>query len=393
MPPVKTIVYDALKNLTLYPIRSALALIGIMVGIGSVISMVASTAMIKNTAMSRFEEMGKNTLTIKTLYDIPHAAPYAHMDILQNIPSHCSGVLTVAPVSMQSGFLKLQGQPKTTSFLGATPDLLRAARLEVREGRFLHHLEDRLLVCVLGSDIARALRYGESTPIIGTHIAINGYHLEIIGELEKSGASAIANSYEQINNTIILPLASLYKIFGINKSMTTLVTTQGDIHLAETAINNYLKQNNFKQTSILKAEEILQLSSKQNTTLSNLMIFVCIISLTVGGIGVVNVMLSAVTERKKEIGIRRAIGATQTDIILQFVMESVILCIVGGILGIAVGITLTKSTALLYNLLYSIPQEALWIGCATSLASGLCAGIYPAMRASQLNPTDALRAD
>ncbi len=279
------------------------------------------------------------------------------------------------------------------SVLGVDENYLgiRSYKLSYGRGISFIDLDNKNKVCVIGSELSQTF-FGYSSPV-GKTVKIAGDNYTVIGELESQGSSMGTNA----DNMVLMPITTSKYITGTDDitSLYIKAADENNVSLAQFSIENYLKSNlNAASDDIEVSTQqsmLDSLSSIQNT-LTLLLGGIASISLIVGGIGVMNVMLVSVTERTKEIGIRKSLGATKGNILIQFLIEALVLSLLGGFIGIAAGLGLGKSAGLLgFNFAYSFNVVSISFGFAVLV--GLIFGIFPAYRASRLNPIIALRQD
>ena len=392
---LKANLIEAVNSLVGAKQRSLLALIGIVVGIGSVIAMVSVGAIVKDEALRQFMDMGTDVVTLSKSYFNTGSGREKQLtvaDALQ-IPAACSAIRKVAPYSQAYDTLKFQGKKESVPALGVTPAFREINKLQLKSGRFIHPLDQHMFYCVIGSNVERQLTgQGVQTPV-GTRILFKEKYLTIIGVLEEAPMGGM-RPYE-INDGLMLPISTLQRMFRDAEIATVMARTVGNpgITTLETQLRSYLESRNTIQMDVRTAEELIRSMEKQMRLFTLLLGAIGSISLVVGGIGVMNVMLVSVSERTREIGIRRALGAKQGDILLQFLIESVLLCLVGGILGVGAGVGASWIVSHYAHWQFHVFYPALVIGVGVAVAVGVFFGIYPARQAARLNPIMALRAD
>ena len=251
--------------------------------------------------------------------------------------------------------------------------------------------ENKSKICLLGHDIAETL-FSLTSPV-GETIKIDGDNYTVVGLLTEQGSSMGTD----IDNTIIIPITTA-KYLGSDTSISNLyvkVSNEDYIDKTTTLIENYIRSTleiSSDYYSVSSQDSMLDTMENINNTLSLLLGGIASISLIVGGIGVMNVMLVSVTERTKEIGIRKSLGAKKSDILLQFLIESLVLSIIGGIIGVAVGILIgNMANSLGYT--FTCDAGIIILSFSSSAIIGLVFGIFPSYRAAKLNPIDALRTE
>ena len=378
----------AFKNIRSSKLRSALTMLGLIIGISSVIVPVGIGTGSTQNVTSQVSSLGTNVLTVRI-----NTGDKLKYDRVGDI-NKLSGVESVAPYTSVNGNVS---SGTTTagmvSVLGVDENYLgiRSYKLSYGRGISFIDLDNKNKVCVIGSELSQTF-FGYSSPV-GKTVKIAGDNYTVIGELESQGSSMGTNA----DNMVLMPITTSKYITGTDDitSLYIKAADENNVSLAQFSIENYLKSNlNAASDDIEVSTQqsmLDSLSSIQNT-LTLLLGGIASISLIVGGIGVMNVMLVSVTERTKEIGIRKSLGATKGNILIQFLIEALVLSLLGGFIGIAAGLGLGKSAGLLgFNFAYSFNVVSISFGFAVLV--GLIFGIFPAYRASRLNPIIALRQD
>lgn len=403
----------ALSSLGANKLRAVLTLLGIVIGVAAVISLMAIGKGAQKTITSRIESLGTNLLFVRpgavsaggvsgglgsastlTLDDA-----YALLD-----PVFAPSIKAVAPELRSSGQIVAGRKNTSTQILGVTPEYQFVRNFPVDTGQFVSntHVRNRSQVAVLGSRVAETL-FGFRDPV-GQPVRINGRQFRIIGVLQSQGGSSLGLFDDQI----IVPITTAYYRLASRR------TAQGGVSVQ--TINVQVQNGNAMDKALQEIATVLRLrhriiveddftiSSQQETietleeTTNTFVLFlgaIASISLLVGGIGIMNIMLVSVTERTREIGIRKAMGARRQDILFQFVSEATLLSLGGGTAGVILGIVLAQ----LLNR-FNFGGQAFQTAFSTDIAAlalivsagiGLFFGIYPAMRAARLHPIDALR--
>lgn len=308
--------------------------------------------------------------------------------------SKLTNIENVAPYkTVSSTVTRGENTSSRASIIATTADYMNVTNLSISRGRLLSEidLENNSKVCLLGNDIATTL-FSLSNPV-GQSIRINGDNYTVIGVL-----TAVGNSMgNNVDEMIMIPFTTA-KYLGSDTTINNLyikVTNENLIEQSTTLIENYITSSLGATTddfSVSSQDSMLDTMDSINNTLSLLLGGIASISLIVGGIGVMNVMLVSVTERTKEIGVRKALGAKRADILMQFLIEALVICILGGIIGVSlglgIGIVLGKM-----GYTFSPSTEIVMIAFLSSALIGTVFGIFPANKASKLNPIDALHTD
>ena len=392
---------EAARSLLSSKQRTILALIGIIIGIGSVIAMVSVGRIVQDEALRQFKEMGTDILTIEKQFD-GQTGPGGSTansrlklaDILA-VPSACPGIAVVAPSVRGSGEASYNGKKlERASAIGVTASFMDINKLTIREGRFLSDLDEQSRYCVVGSQVAAQLTQSGARQVLGTKIRIGDNLLTVIGvtsEVQSGGMRRF-----EPNDTICIHITSAMRMFNSAEISSTMARVSGNTpnNTAQNQVLAYFASRMKGQpVKVTSPEEIIAQMEKQMQMFTLLLGAIGSISLIVGGVGVMNVMLVSVTERRREIGIRRALGAKRSDIRSQFLIESVILSLIGGLFGIIVGVGASWLIAYFAKWQFALSLGAILLGVGVSTAVGIFFGYYPARQASLLDPIVALKSD
>ena len=387
--------------------RSALTMLGIIIGVGAVIAMVAVGSGAKRRIADQIASMGSNLLIVLSgsstsggLRFGSGTVPTLTVDDAKAILNEIPSVKYVAPTLGGGAQVVFGNQNWSTIINGTTPEVLEIREWFLAEGRSFtqQDVDGATKVCLLGKTIVDNL-FGGIDPI-GQIIRIKMVPFTVIGVLAPKGQSTMGQDQD---DTIIIPLTTAQKkLFGMQfPGMVRLIMVQATapevMKDVENQINDLLRQRHHIQPkqdndfSVRNLTEIMSTAEQSANVMRYLLFAIALISLIVGGIGIMNIMLVSVTERTREIGIRIAVGAKGRDILLQFLIESLVLSLAGGTLGIAIGIagTLILSSFTQWPTLFSI--EAILLAFLFSSLVGIFFGFYPARKASLLNPIEALR--
>ena len=383
------ILKGSIKNIVNNKLRSLLTMLGLVIGIASVIILVGIGNGTTNQVTSQIQSLGADILTLKISTD-DASLDYSQLNRIASL----GNIDSVAPYKSVSSTVTREGTTSSrASIIATTPDYMNVTNLTISRGRLLSEidLENNSKVCLLGNDIATTL-FSLSNPV-GQSIRINGDNYTVIGVLTAVGSSMGSN----VDEMIIMPFTTA-KYLGSDTSIDNLyikVENEKQIEQATSVVENYITMTLGITTddfSVSSQDSMIDTMDSVTNTLSLLLGGIASISLIVGGIGVMNVMLVSVTERTKEIGIRKALGAKRRDILMQFLIEALVLCILGGIIGVlfglGIGIVLGKM-----GYTFSPGTSIVLIAFLSSALIGTIFGIFPANKASKLNPIDALHAD
>jgi putative ABC transport system permease protein len=394
----------ATSTLAANKMRSTLTMLGIIIGNASVITMVGVGQGAKNLAAEQFESLGPNVLFIvpgseeerRTTFNRPQTLVWEDaIAIAEQVPS----VREVAPQINANQLITYRNSNANEQVVGTTPEYLTARSFTVDRGRFFSDvdIQRNQRVVVLGSEIAEKF-FPQQDPL-GKKIRVKNTNLEVIGVLEAKGAFLGDNQ----DRTVYLPLTTMASQvvgdtspYGTGVSFISIAAKDEDsIRAAKLQIENLLRlrhqiigEDDF---SVRTQKDVLEIVGTITSGLTVLLAAIAGISLLVGGIGVMNIMLVAVTERTKEIGLRKAIGAKSGDILWQFLIEATILSAAGGAIGTVVGITGILIVGAVSPLAATISPAAIFLAVGVSGAIGLSFGVFPAQSAAKLDPIVALR--
>jgi putative ABC transport system permease protein len=314
----------------------------------------------------------------------------------QEIEKNCPSVAGCAPEISKSAKVKAGNKNTVTQVVGTTDRYPVVRNAKISQGRYFNttELNSQKKVAVLGPSVVENVFFNIDP--IGKDILINRIYFTVIGVLEAKGQSGFMN----VDDMIMIPVTTFQKrVFGINylRNISVQVKSAEMMDSAEEEVTDLLRKRHKilnpddDDFTIRKQTEMLTQMSSITTAFTMLLGGIAFISLLVGGIGIMNIMLVSVTERTREIGLRKAIGAKKADILKQFLIESIVLCLLGGITGILTGIGLSYLIAIFGNWSTSVSTTSVVLSFGFSIAVGLFFGIYPANKASNLNCVEALR--
>jgi putative ABC transport system permease protein len=400
----------ALQGLTANKLRSALTMLGIIIGVAAVIALVAVGQGAQAAVPQRFQSLGSNLLIIS-----PGAAFYgrasqgaASAQSLTNedaaaIAQLATLVEAIAPEYSVRGAQVVYGNKNTqTSVLGVPPEYLTVRNWQVAQGRFIDQqdVESLAKVCALGTTVVEDLLGSNSLDPVGKTVKINRQNYQVVGVMASKGQTGFTNEDDQV----FIPLSTAQVKFGgagntSLESINVQVTSAEMMNFAQAELKAILRARHGLSPSqaddfnIRSQVQIMEMAQQTTGTFTILLGAIAAISLVVGGIGIMNIMLVSVTERTREIGIRKAVGAKRRDILMQFLVEAVVLSGLGGIVGVLVGWGSAQLLSRLASELLStlVTPGSVVMALGVSVAIGLFFGIYPANRAARLNPIEALR--
>ncbi len=398
---IKANVIEAARSLMSAKQRTFLALLGIVIGIGSVIAMVSVGTFVKEEALRQFTDMGTDVIRVRQDYGegkggggVMSGPGGLHLSDIDKIPAECPEIGEIAPYIAVYGALRYHGRQMPAPALGVTSSFGRLFRLPVTEGRFVSDLDRYMSFCVVGPEVAAAMRQAGAKKLIGEKLTFKQRIFTVVGVTPKVPVGSM-RPYE-INDGIFIPIttASRFPDRPQIDDITARMVPRGRAAVAVAQLRSFFANNvpSFRPR-VTSAEELIAKMEKQMQLFTLLLAAIGSISLIVGGVGVMNVMLVSVSERRKEIGIRRALGASKRDIQSQFLVESMILCFMGGIFGIGLGLGSSYLIAHFSKWTFSISYDAILIGFCVSAAVGVFFGFFPARQAARLNPIEALRSE
>jgi putative ABC transport system permease protein len=399
-------IFEALESLNSNKMRSGLTILGIVIGVAAVIAMLAIGQGAQDTITGSISGIGTNLLFVFRNNNEDNRNPQPlTMGDAQAIgdPFQAPSVQAVAPILSGNAQLTFDAEKLSTSLNGVTPDYQAVRNWALLEGEFItqDHILGQASVAVLGSEVAKKL-FGQDYGITGQTIRIEGQPFRVIGVLESKGGGSFGSE----DSVILIPFSTAQqRLIRRNRDRVDVIyiqaTSSDSVKQATQEITDILRVRH----RIMFGADDFQVFSQADfvqtaaTILGVFTIFlggIAGISLLVGGIGIMNIMLVSVTERTREIGLRKAIGARRRDILIQFLTESSLLSLLGGLIGIAFGYLIAYTVGLIATanntpFTPSVRLDAVLLATLFSTAVGLFFGIYPANRAASLVPVEALR--
>jgi putative ABC transport system permease protein len=393
-------VNEGLLNLLSAKLRSILALLGILVGTASVVAMVSGGELATNEALKQFKTLGTDLLAVTVSdateggQDSVNSQISLSLQQAKNILHVDNNILAVAPYTQLYDQMQFNGHDLSGGVLGVTEDFARIAHVEIARGRLISDLDKYSPYCVIGDGLYKQIKTITQTDPIGQQIKVDKNILTIVGILKPWPENSFV--YAAIDNSILMPILTstvLSKYATINNIVMRL-KEDASSSIIQTHVEKYFQEILPKKKLYFRsAKELIASMEKQNKILTVFLGLIGGVSLIVGGIGVMNIMLVSVVERRREIGIRLAVGATAADIRSLFLIEAVMLSLVGGVLGVLIGSAIAYMLAVFWQWEFTLFLLPPLIGFTVSVATGIFFGIYPAYKASKLDPIQALRSE
>ncbi len=383
----------AVKAIAGNKMRSFLTILGVVIGVVAIVVLVSIGQGANSSVVESIEGMGTNLITANI--NARRMNPI-DLDSLNELALN-EAISYVAPISSVSGTVKAGATTYDDGVVqGTTPGYESIRNWTVAEGRFLQQpdIDNRSFVAVIGSEAATEM-YG-TTHAVGETFSLNGYTLTVVGVLAQVGSSASGSN----DNQILIPFTLAQRLSNQTSISSFYVSaaSSSQVEQAQAAVESYLEKafanyntNSFgTQYSVFNQSEMLSTLSETTNTLTLMLGGIAAISLLVGGIGIMNIMLVSVSERTREIGIRKAIGAARGNILMQFLIESLVVSLMGGLLGLAISVAAVKALAPVLQMTLTIPVNVAWMAIGFSVFIGVVFGMYPANKASKLRPIEAL---
>jgi putative ABC transport system permease protein len=407
MNPIATL-RVAVRALLRNKMRSFLTTLGIIIGIAAVIAMVAIGEGAKTKVEEAFASMGTNLLIVmpgSTMTGGAHGGfgsmPTLTWDDVHAIQNEVSSVRYVAPQLRTNIQVVSEEQNWGTQVNGTTPEYFLIRSWKTSHGDLFTQsdVDGGTKVVVLGQTVVDKL-WGPNANPVGQMVRINNVPFNVMGVLDRKGQSPMGQDYD---DGVFVPWTTYESKIksGLKKYLNGILcvgaTSPQTTSVAETQISNLLRDRHHigpgaeDDFSVRNLTEMASAQAQGTQTMTTLLFFIALVSLVVGGIGIMNIMLVSVTERTREIGVRMAVGAKPKNILAQFLVEAITLSLMGGLLGVALGVSVAGALARSFHWAMIIRPDIVVVSVASSAAVGILFGLYPAQKASRLDPIEALR--
>ncbi len=395
----------ALGALRANKLRSLLTMLGIVIGVAAVIAMVALGSGAQTSIKNRIAALGTTLLTVSPGQIFGRGVASGqdrarlYLKDADAVAAQAKFILAVQPEMSAQYQVQFQSANTNTQVVGTTANYMTVRKYELAQGRMFTEGEDRSRqrLAVVGPAVVTNLGLQSPEAIVGETIRIRGLQFTVIGVFKSKGQS---NPFFNPDEQVLVPITTArFRLMGTDRlrSMSVLAATENDIPMAMAEIQRVLrrehkvragKENDF---SIRNQSDFLSTFAETTQVFSFLLAGIAAVSLLVGGIGIMNIMLVSVTERTREIGVRKALGATKLNILLQFLIEAVVLCLLGGLVGVLLGTGGAMALASLADWNTEISPGSIALAFGFSALVGVLFGVWPARRAAALDPITALR--
>lgn len=395
---LKNLGLQAFINLNAAKLRSFLAVLGILVGTAAVVALISCGKLATDKALEQFKTLGTDLLSISVFPKEQKASQQTgsqlSLEFWQALPQKIPFVREVAPYAVAFQGISYQGKNIQGAIIAADESLAKIVHIDMAQGRFVSFVDSFEHFCVIGNKIAEQMQEDRGESPLLKHIQVGRIIYTVIGIAKPWKENAFFN--DDINQAVIVPIKGLSLVNADNKINNAVMRLQAQSPVD--AIIENIKQLIERKAPTLNMfarspKQIIESLESQTKIFTWLLLVIGSISLIVGGIGIMNVMLVSVSERKKEIGIRKAVGAKNREIQALFLMESVMLSLSGGFFGVALGLLVTRILAYICNWNFILQMTPLIAGFTVSIVTGVFFGFYPALRAARMEAVVSLRSE
>ena len=396
----------ALRAIAANKLRSFLTMLGIIIGVASVIAMLAIGQGSKQSIQANIAEMGSNMIMIRPGQDKGPGGARGDASEMQSLKlkdyetlcEQAKYLAAISPSVSASGQFIYGNNNTPSTVYGISPDYMEIRRLKVEDGEMFTEddIKTSAKVCLIGKTVADNL-FPDGQDPVGRVIRYKSIPLRVIGVIKAKGYNSFGMDQDDMvlapYTTVMKRILSITYLQGVNASaLTEDMTDQAIDDISELLRQNHkIKEGDEDDFTIRSQQEMMQMMNSTSDTMTILLLVVACISLVVGGIGIMNIMYVSVTERTKEIGLRMSVGARGIDILNQFLIESVLLSVTGGLIGVLVGVGVALGINVFAHWPIQIPPWSVLLSFAVCSATGIFFGWYPAKKAASLDPIEALR--
>ncbi|HVP15251.1 MAG TPA: ABC transporter permease [Terriglobales bacterium] len=396
----------ALEALAANKLRSFLTMLGIVIGVGAVITMVALGRGAQQSVNARIASLGTTLISVmpgqaRTAGGIASAADRAPLTLedAQAVEDRATYVVAVQPEMSRQLQVQYQDQNTNTSVVGVSANYPDVRKFTVAAGQMFTNADNaaKRRVAVLGAQTLEDLGFGSPQAAVGAQIRVNSVQFQVVGVLTSKGQGV---GFFNADDQVLIPIQTAqYRLLGGDRlrSINVLAPTENDVPVTMAEVEKILRRAHRLRPGqdddfqIRNQSDFLQTLGETTQVFTLLLAGIAAVSLLVGGIGIMNIMLVSVTERTREIGVRKALGATQRNILLQFLIEALVLCLAGGVIGILFGAGAAVLLRQLFHWSTSVGPSSVLIAFSFAAAVGVVFGVWPARRAAALDAIESLR--
>lgn len=393
-PSLRQSLQESIDSLRLLGRRSLLALLGIAIGSASIVALLNIGHNAADDAISAFKSMGTDTLVIAFPFSSEKQQPLPPVLDTQALLDAVPGLAYIAPLTLQSAHARYQGRATQANLVGTTSGLFFTLGLYLESGRFISDYDQRSTFAIVGSRVAQELGAPGRPLRVGDLLQVEGYLLDVIGILRSQPSNGLIPV--AVDDSVFTPIESIRRLrpeAEISNIIAKATSTDNVQRTAERLTQALKERFQDRDVEVQVPLQLLDGLKRQANTFSYLLAGLGSISLLVGGVGVMNVMLMNVAERRREIGVRMALGARARDIRTLFLLEAAMLSVIGSLMGAAVGLGMAYVFVYYSGWSFSLALESLPMGVGGALATGLFFGLNPALAASRLPLVEILRDD